>query len=266
VSDWQLDNPEWVKQRKKDWREYKFNISNASMRGWLNVEKEHHKAVEQYFLTGCKKALECLYNYFKDSLLLELWIHPSQDVTTLQQVFERHIAEKTKIPRYSEAQIYWQGDRNYLKGMCFYHKNIKFKGVTRLNGRDTLMDNVFLPQTMADELAITPETQHAETINRHFLGLCTSFEYFFTRQEHLEYDICQYKMTFWKQAMMLCAEEEFQSRTFEWMLEELDKVALHSENYQPCQLKLAQDIEAVLADPTIPLALQERVATLRTAN
>jgi len=29
---------------------------------------------------------------------------------------------------------------------------------------------------------------------------------------------------------------------------------------------LAQEIEAVLADPTIPLALQERVATLRTAS
>jgi len=266
MSDWQLDNPEWVRQRKKDWREYKFNISNAGMDGWMNLEKEQHKAVEQYFLTGNREALECLYTYFEDSLLLELWIHPSQDIAALQQVFERHMVEKPNYARYREPLTYRKNERSLLRSLCFYEKNIKFKGVTRLNGRDALMDKVFLPQTMADELAITHETQRAETITSRFVGRCTRFEDFLIRQECLEHDICQYKVPFWYEVIMLCDEEVFQNRAFEWMVEELDKVAVHPENYQPCQLKLAQEIEAVLADPTIPLALQERVATLRTAS
>ncbi|NRA56467.1 MAG: hypothetical protein HRU23_20225 [Gammaproteobacteria bacterium] len=78
MSDWKLDDKEWVKARKKAWPEYKFNIEKSGMHGWINLEKEHHNYVKEYFLTGSRLALEAIYKYYEDSLLLELWIHPSE--------------------------------------------------------------------------------------------------------------------------------------------------------------------------------------------
>ena len=42
MSDWHLDDKDWVKQRKKAWREVKANI-DAFSEGWLNIDKEEKK-------------------------------------------------------------------------------------------------------------------------------------------------------------------------------------------------------------------------------
>jgi len=266
VNDWKLDDNEWVKQRKKSWREYKFNIDNSGMGGWINVEKTEHKAVEKYFLTGESSALERLYAYFNDSLLLELWIHPSNDLEILKQVFERHIREKPKYTQNPTLLTYRSSDRNFLRGRCCYSPNVKFKGASQLNGRDILLDKVFMPQTLEAELLLARDEDQDDVIRRTLSGYCTNFEDFLARKDDLEYDVFQYKVPYWREAVMLGGEQYCERKSVTWLLEELDKIAANPDDYQPCQLTLAAEIEAVLCDPTIPKALQERVTKLRAAT
>ncbi|NRA56489.1 MAG: hypothetical protein HRU23_20345 [Gammaproteobacteria bacterium] len=263
MSDWKLDDKEWVKARKKAWPEYKFNIEKSGMSGWINVDKLQHKNAEKYFLSGNRDALVQLYTHFNDSLLLELWIHPSAEFSTLKDVFFRHLKEKPEFTRSPTISIYRTRDINFFRPLCFYEANIKFKGSSRLNGRDRLIDAVFMPQTLSEELVLANKDEHYTIARNHFLGGCTQFEDFFARDNNLDVDICQIKVAYWKDALMMGVDSVDNFKAFEWMLEELDKVVLSPENYQPCQLRLASEIEAVLSEHTIPEVLKTQISKLR---
>lgn len=264
MSDWHLDDKEWVKQRKKAWREVKANI-DAFSTGWLNIEKEDKKLVEKYFLTGDSEALTVLYK-MTDSLLIELWIYPTTNPTKLKAVFDRHIIEKSQ---YSEIPVYRRTDRNTFSMRTVYSPNVPFKGESNFNGRELLIDPIFMPQTLNETLALDSNEDPSIVIRDAFLGYCGRFESFFERNDCFEYDVCQNKVPLWRDALVLSFNEETPKYgihkdrpEFKWFVLELEAITANSENYQPCQLALAQKVNDVLNEPEISAMVKDKVTEI----
>ncbi len=260
MSDWKLDDKEWVKQRKRDWREVKFNI-NAFSEGWMNIDKEQQKQVEKYFLTGDLEALKSIY-LMLDSLLLELWVYPSRDIDVLKLVLKRHTVEKKSL---SDLHLDYVESFNR---MTVYSSNVSFKGVSPLNGRDRLIDLVLMPQTLEEELGTLPITDHKKTIRRRFLGFSGRFEDYLVRTEFIKEDICQYKVQYWRDAIKLgfdaqCSDFGVHKNRpeFEWLIQELDSFDPKGKDER--QIKLAEEIKVVLAEPEIAEIVGEKIAEIR---
>ena len=264
MSDLQLGDKDWVKQRKKAWREVKANI-DAFSEGWLNIDKQDKKQVENYFLTGDSDALKVLYKVW-DSLLIELWIYPTTDPIKLKAVFERHIVEKNQ---YSELSAYTLEDRNTFSMRTFYSPNVPFKGESNFNGRELLIDPIFMPQTLSETLALDSNEDPSIVIRDAFFGYCGRFESFFERTDCFEYDVCQNKVQLWRDALVLSFNEETPNYgvhkdrpEFKWFVLELEAINAKPENYQPCQLELAQKINDVLNEPEIAALVKGKVAEI----
>lgn len=265
MSDWHLDDKEWVKQRKKAWREVKANI-DAFSEGWLNIDKEEKKQVEKYFLTGDSEALQVLYHKMNDSLLIELWIYPTTDPIKLKAVFERHVLEKSQ---YSEIPAYRRTDRNTFSMRTVYSPNVPFKGESNFNGRELLIDPIFMPQTLSETLALDSNEDPKIVIRDAFFGYCGRFESFFERNDCFEYDVCQNKVQLWRDALVLSFNEETPKYgihkdrpEFKWFVLELEAINAKPENYQPCQLELAQKINDALSEPEIAVLVKDKVAEI----
>jgi len=259
MSDWKLDDKEWVKQRKRDWREVKFNI-NAFSEGWMNIDKEQQKQVEKYFLTGDLDARNSLYEMC-DSLLIELWIYPSDDIEVLKQVFNRHCQAKADYKHV--PPINTPSEKRAFKPLTIYSELVKYKGETRLNGRDNIIDQVFMPQTLEDELKLFSQDEQNDIIEIGFLSYCNRFEEFFERTVHLDYDICQYKVKYWADSLKLAFAEFGHKPRFKRLIKMLDQVNAAPENYLPIHLKLAEEINTILAEPEIAEIVGEKVAEIR---
>ena len=265
MNDWQLDNKEWVKQRKKLWREVKFNIDIVS-EGWINIDKTQQKQVQQYFLTGDQEALKTLYVMF-DSLLIELWFYPSDDPEKLRAVFERHVIEKKK---YSESTAYRHNERNRFMGKTVHSPAIIYKGVSIFSGRERLIDELFMPQTLTAALTLEKDKNKENFIRNSFLGLSGRFEKFFLRTTGLAYDICYNKVGFWRDALILSFNAETEGMgihkdrpEFKWFIIELDAVIANPENYQTCQVDLANEIIEVLNEPEVAALVNDKIAEIR---
>lgn len=267
MSDWHLDDKEWVKHRKKLWREVKFNITVIS-ENWNRIDKFEKKEIEQYFLTGDQDALKTLY-MMTDSLLIELWFYPSDDPSVLKNVFERHVAEKNK---YSEFPVHSTiGKRGFIM-YTKYAPAIIYKGVSIFNGRERLIDQVLMPQTLTAALALEKDKDEDEDdlIRNSFLGFSGRFEKFFERDTGLEYDICYNKVDFWREALLLSFNTTTEGMgihkdrpEFKWFIIELDSVNANPENYQSCQIDLANEIMEVLNEPEVAALVNDKIAEIR---
>jgi len=201
-----------------------------------------------------------------DSLLIELWIYPSTDPITLKAVFDRHLLEKKQ---YSKVPAYTSGDRNAFIGNTVHSSNVTFKGESNYNGRELLIDPIFMPQTLSDTLALEQVKDPKIIIRRAFLGFCGRFESFFERDDCFDYDICQNKVQLWRDALILSFNDDppkygvHKNRPeFKWFVEELEAINAKPENYHPCQLALAQKINDVLKEPEIAALIKDKVAEI----
>jgi hypothetical protein len=261
MSDWKLEDKEWVKQRKKEWPQYKFNITDALVE-ISDLSKEKIDSLKSYFLTGDKSAISTLYN-IRSGLLLELWLHPSEDSETLKQVFKRHCEEKK---RYSDYPAYRVNDRNLF---CLYSSrrpNRQYKGVSPLNGREWVIDQTFMPQTLEAYIELEGEGQRVRLVRKFCLDPCYDWGNFLTRKDRFDNDICVNKLHMWKSAVKLGFEQYQDEEGFVWLIEDLDTFLASTEEKHPKQIKLAQDIVDAINDPEMPQGLRDRVAEIRANN
>ncbi|MDE1462696.1 hypothetical protein [Spartinivicinus poritis] len=78
-----INDPSWIKKRKAEWKHVKYSLKNHM----LFIEREEHKYLKQYFLTGKDEELNINGDYQKlvedfDAdfywlhLLVSMWLHP----------------------------------------------------------------------------------------------------------------------------------------------------------------------------------------------
>ncbi|ACA84655.1 hypothetical protein [Shewanella woodyi] len=261
MSDWKCEDKEWMKQRKKEWPQYRFNISDALVEV-TDLVKDEMEDLKNYFLIGDKSALKTIYK-IRSGLLLELWLHPSEDIEVLKQVFNRHREEKT---HYCETPAYRVNERNKFYSLAKHRHKVPFKGASRLNGREWVIDQVFMPQTLEEFIAIEGEEQRDFIIGKFCIGPCYEWGDFLTRTERFDTDICVNKIDIWKSAVKLSFEQYKDEKGIVWLIEDLDTFLASNDEKHPKQIKLAQDIIDAINDPEMPQALRDRVAEIRASK
>ncbi|WP_153915246.1 hypothetical protein [Shewanella sp. TC10] len=261
MSDWKCDDKEWMKQRKKEWPQYRFNISEALIEV-TDLSKEELNCLKSYFLTGDNNALETLYK-IRSGLLLELWLHPSENTDTLKQVFHRHCEEK-KI--YSDMPAYRMNDRNTFYSSAQHRHKIPYKGVSLFNGREWVIDQVFMPQTLEEYIELEGECEREFLVRKFCMDPCYDWGDFLTRKERFDTDICVNKIDIWKSAVKLSFEQYKDEKGIVWLIEDLDTFLASTGEKHPKQIKLAQDIIDAINEPEMPQALRDRVEEVRTSQ
>ncbi|MFS1439118.1 hypothetical protein [Shewanella sp. 10N.286.48.A6] len=261
MSDWKCDDKEWMKQRKKEWPQYRFNFSNA-IEDIVDLTKQELEDLKVYFLTGDTSKIKTFYKLWS-SILLELWLHPSEDVDVLTQVFNRHSEEKKN---YSELPVYSKNDRNIFYRLAKHRHSVRFKGASRLNGRDWVIDQVFMPQTLEDCIELEGESERERLVRKFCMDPCYDWGDFLTRKEHFDTDICVNKIDIWKSAVKLSFEQYKDEKGIVWLIEDLDTFFASTNEKHPKQVKLAQDIIDAINDPEMPQALRDRVEEIRVSN
>jgi hypothetical protein len=137
---WKLDDPEWMKQRKKAWRDYKDSPI------FSNYKKDLIKRCKTFFLTGIAfdpepsedewnppfgyHPLECPLP-LSNSLLMECWLDPEPSK-------ERWEAVRNRI----EQDEYWR-TRSFFRG-CFRTWNRNGYPIL-FNGLDERLYHFFSP-------------------------------------------------------------------------------------------------------------------------
>lgn len=85
MNSWQIDNPEWMKARKKEWTYVQKAL--AVMKG--DVKNKAIKSLRQYFLTGeLPPEAEQRYILNRRWLLIRLWFHPDSSTENLQRLVD----------------------------------------------------------------------------------------------------------------------------------------------------------------------------------
>jgi hypothetical protein len=261
MSDWKLEDKEWLKQRKKEWPQYKFNIIRV-VEDFNDLSKQDHDDFKSYFLTGDSSTIKTFYKLWS-SVLLELWLHPSEDLEILKQVFKRHCKEKHL---YSDLPVYSKNDRNLF---CLYSSrrpNRQYKGMSPLNGREWVIDQAFMPQSLEAYIELEGEGERDRLVRKYCLDPCYDWGNFLTRKERFDNDICVNKLHMWKSAIKLSFEQYKDEEGFVWLIEDLDTFLASNEEKHPKQIKLAQDIVDAINDPEMPQGLRDRVAEIRASN
>ncbi len=261
MNDWKCDDKEWMKQRKKKWPQYRNNFSDA-LEDISDLTKEELEDLKNYFLTGCKSALKAIYKV-RSSLLLELWLYPSDELEVLKKVFDRHCVEKTC---YSELLAYRADVRQLFLLKAGHRHKFSYKGNSRLNGRDIILDQVLIPQTLEEYIALEGESEREHLVRKFCMDPCYDWGDFLTRTERFDTDICVNKIDIWKSAVKLSFEQYKDEKGIVWLIEDLDTFLASTGEKHPKQIKLAQDIIDAINDPEMPQALRDRVAEIRASK
>jgi len=258
---WQLDNKTWVKTREKEWSEYKFNL-NRYVDVFYDFDDENQSAIESYFLTGDDESLKKIYKMPR-SLLIELWIYPRDDIEVLNRVKDRHCKERLN---YSEFEAMNDSDAGLIK-RCSHHRNLgEFKGASKLNGRDWLLEQLLVPLSIDERLAADPKKTRADVIRIVFNTHCMDFGDFFYRKDRLDTDPCIHKIPYWREAIAESFANLKDSEDFVYLLEDMDNLVKSKTELHPKQAKLIKDIEAVFNDPSMPELLRQRVKEIRESG
>lgn len=258
---WQLDDKTWVKTREKEWQEYIFNI-NKYANFVMDLNDEEQAALKSYFLTGDSESLKVIYK-ISCSLFIELWLYPSDDIEVLKQVKVRHCEEKLK---YSEFGAVKETNVGRVK-RCSHHRNLgEFKGSSKLNGRDWLLEQLLVPLSIDERLAADPKKTRDDVIRIVFNTHCMDFGDFFYRKERLDTDPCIHKIPYWREAIVESFDSLKDSEDFVYLLEDMDNLVKSNTELHPKQAKLIKDIEAVFNDPNMPELLRQRVKEIRDSG
>ncbi|WP_394225549.1 hypothetical protein [Pseudoalteromonas spongiae] len=258
---WQLDNKTWEKTRQNEWPEYKFNL-NRYVDSVDDLDEEYQSAIESYFLTGNDESLKKIYK-IPHSLLVELWIYPSDDIEVLNRVKERHCRERLN---YSEFEAMNDSNASYIK-RCSHHRNLgEFKGASKLNGRDWLLEQLLVPLSIDERLAADSKKTRDDVIRIVFNTHCMDFGDFFYRKDRLDTDPCIHKIPYWREAIEESFDNLKDSEDFVYLLEDMDNLVKSNTELHPKQAKLIKDIEAVFNDPNMPELLRQRVKEIRESG
>ena len=130
-SAWEVDNPEWVKQRKKDWKKIKESPGYL----WCVLPRKQLPLLRKYFMTGIginPQKLESNPNYFEtddhrhrplavqDALLFEIWLSANKSEEHIQRVLNR-CSDGLSIPKgkaaFSRIMMRFFDDKTEITGI-----------------------------------------------------------------------------------------------------------------------------------------------------
>ncbi len=246
MMDWKIDDKEWMRLRKAKWKEIKKKVDMLYFLG--NKQKQ---MLKNYFLIG---VLESDYplGEMDVPLLLEIWMHPDRSDMNWQKIKEKYTWRQWSDSRLRFAEINRGLDDYSPDGSSFFdgleERLCRWFYFDRLRREDwpDLTDDQFM--RMAEQT----------------LPMARTFDTYLRSQNPNPYDITRYRVSEWKDAMVLAYEGDFLGLS--WMIESLCAVLTEPDKYHELVSEMAQELKCALNDSDLPDAAKKRIAELKAEH
>ena len=151
---WNINDKEWLKKRKAQWKEVKITLDKMPYNG------EDKKKIKNYFLYGPQK--ESLKYDFDDRLssveftsLLAVWLHPSNDIELIKLEINRFEPDPVYVDNNGKAYYEYIGSGGFVMGSIYNEAspdmNEVFDKKTHalcFNGREQLINQLLMPSVI----------------------------------------------------------------------------------------------------------------------
>ena len=239
---WKLDDKEWVKARRAEWKEYEYNLKKI-----ITLEKDDFPHFKSYFLTGNEDGLNgFLHSWAESRMVIEMWLHGSNDITIFKKIANK----------YTEIKA----------AQNFFKSNVPptndYKGVSHFNGKDFNIYKTLFPLELrrADYPELDEEGYKEFCFNKH-LNLSGLFASFLSRAEVMPYDYCLLLVPFWREAFINGFSQE--DKPFPKVVAYFYSIYDDRENLDDISKNLVEQIVEVLNDPAIPVEAKTIIESVR---
>jgi len=241
---WKLDDKEWVKARRAEWKEYEYNLRKI-----LILEKEDFPYYKDYFLTGSEAGLAGFAPYeVALNSVIEMWLHAENNIETFSNILDKY---STDI---KNAQNF------FLKNTPRPEND--YKGVSHFNGKDINIYKTLFPLELrrADYPELDEEGYKEFCFNKH-LNLSGLFASFLSRAEVMPYDYCLLLVPFWREAFINGFSQE--DKPFPKVVAYFYSIYDDRENLDDISKNLVEQLVEVFNDPAIPEEAKIIIASVR---
>lgn len=249
---WEIENKEWSKARKAAWKSIKPKIDSIN-----NLYKEERKVLKDYFLTGTIDP-NWPIKKMTPGLLLEFWLHPEHS--------DEHW--NTLLPKYSHRD--WSDARNAFKdanrGIEHYCPN----GESFFDGLEEQLCSYFhFDRTIREDW---PEYADDEflALARDRLLMAQGFSSYLNKLNPHPFDIAQFKVKAWRDAMCLAYDPDLPIFTkipaLQRVVQGVEKVLSNTDNYSERSVQMAKELEDVFDDPELPASAKEDIVNIRAGK
>lgn len=256
MSDWLLDDKEWVKARKAQWPDYLWNVKLLG--GW---SKETLADMKEYFLTGSEHSRNNIQNWFdylEPPAFIELWLHPSDNVTTLNEVLRQHYLAS----RY-EPPVNLTSHKQDLIKVLGHCSNPKFKGVSVFNGRETVLYQVLAePRFLRANYHWLNDERFLEEACLAYCGASAMLGSFLRNQQSPQV-FAPLLIDFWHDALLL---GYYPRPEFGWLIKASGQVLAQPGRHSQEQIEVATKVAAILAQENLPDVIKREVDRIRAGG
>ena len=249
---WKTDDKEWMKARKAAWKSIKPKIDSIN-----NLYKEERKVLKDYFLNGIIDPNWPIKDMVP-GLLLEFWLHPGHS--------DEHW--RSLLPKYNFRD--WSDSSNAFKdanrGIEHYCPNSEsfFDGL-----EERLCHYFHFDRTKKEDW---PECDNDQflLLAQDRLLMAQSFASYFHNPNPHPYDITQFKVKAWRDAMCLAYDPDLPIFTkipaLQRVVQGVEKVLSNTDDYPERVVKLAEELTEVFDDPELPDSAKEDIASIRAGT
>jgi hypothetical protein len=143
IRDWHVDDAEWHKSRKKQWRYVKKSVEQAY---YLKIDRQDMKTLKAYFLTGEINDLVAFKKIFCVAHpIIRMWFHPNDDESIYEKFWEGEIDSHV----HSRAEDFIRDNFKYLEP--YWMMGGKEKSIARY-----LMPSKYSPGGICDRSQLKP--------------------------------------------------------------------------------------------------------------
>jgi len=234
-SPWQLDDKEWVKQRKEQWKWLKARVDNLSFLG-----KDERKSLKGYFIEG-KVDQNCPLERMEAWPLLKMWLHPEQSDERWQQIKASAIARGPGVWGYAIFRFQDIAGRRHSQDDMAPHGESFFSGMEERLCRFFHLDRC----RREDHLDKTDEQflLYAE----HNLKHVRNFNGYINDEKPEKYCIIRFYVPAWQDAMKIAFKEDYLG--LEWMINDVESVLSNPKKRPAFIVELAKELDEALRDP-----------------
>lgn len=242
MSDWKLENKNWVTKRKDFWKEIKPLIDKMDF-----LEKEDKPVLKNWFLSGDIGKTHTIKD-ISAMPLFDLWLHPDKS--------EKRWLKLRESDAYQEYQ--WV---NAERRFETYSKAKRFVNGTFFSGLEHRLYYFFNGKGLNRKKYQMPQKEYEEQIKNLAKGFWNGVVGFFEEEEVSPNDTIFCKLHEWHEAFVKFYQDG--GELFEMSIEMMEKVLADKQNVDPVHVQFAERVEEILSDPALPEEAQSRIAELR---
>jgi len=240
---WLVDDKEWMKSRRANWKVIKRKIDKLGF-----LENEEKKALKNYYLLGEEDENWPLTN-MTGGALLELWLNPDKSEEQWNKIREK---DKNHTNRFNYASNKeFMNINSHLNKYCLDAELSFFDGL-----EERLCKYFHLDRLLREDW---PELEEDIFIKKakEGLSLCRSFDNYLREESPNPYDITQYQVNRWFDAVKISFNPKYKIHGLDWMIESMCSVLNEPNTHHELVVNMARNLNSVINDSEFPEECRE---------